>query len=179
MTAPINILPLFQVTIPKRQSQCKHCHGAFSSAMTYYSLLEPLEAGITRHDYCLPCWELKEKEAVKTGKTHWKSKVTGKSSSENKSDKTHEAHALNLLRQAAGEKGGEEQAEAFVLALYLARKRYLYLRQQIAQDDGSVIHLYEVAATEEMIPVKRVTLSKLHLEGIQKGIAAKLYGENQ
>lgn len=162
----------FLITIPKRNSQCTGHGETLSSGMTYYSLLVEAEEVTKREDYCEGCWEATQKHQLSHMQTHWKSKIPPRSGKE-KGSKTEEELALNLLKESLSEQGKEAQSEAFVLALFLARKRYLYLRQQLKQENGKVINLYEVATTEEMIPVQKITLSELDVKRIQERLALK------
>jgi len=70
----------------------------------------------------------------------------------------------------------EESIQAFVLAIYLERKRLLFFRREIEQE-GHSMNLYEVAETEEMLCVKKVPLSALQIDKVQRELAKKLSGK--
>jgi len=80
---------------------------------------------------------------------------------------------MALLRLAIQNDTPEDRDEAFILALYLMRKRILCFRQEIDQL-GERIQLYEVNATEEILPIKKV--EKVPIETVRERIAAKLRG---
>ncbi len=81
--------------------------------------------------------------------------------------------ALLLLRESltAG-----EDAEAFVLGLYLQRLRLSAARQEIVRE-GVEFTLYEVLETGEMITVPKVILSHIEVIDVQKRISKRLNDE--
>lgn len=149
---------------------------ALTPGMEYYSILVPEKAkGYQRFDFCLACWEASAKNQFHaTAKTAWKAKVASKIEKEDLSSKSRDERALILLKEALQNKRETEWAEVFILALYLARRKILYLRQELLQDDGSVLCIYEEAATEEMLPVRRRSLKHINIADIQSRIAKKL-----
>lgn len=167
---------IFQIEIPKRSSTCMEGQEPLIAGMEYYSILVPLEQGsYQRHDFCLTCWESKAKERyLITGKTGWKAKVASKVEVEDLSKKTRDEKAFVLLKEAIQTSNAEDWAETFVLALYLARRRILYLRQELPQTDGSTLCVYEVAATEEMLSIQRRSLTHVNIQEIQEKIAQRL-----
>lgn len=167
---------IFQIEIPKRVPNCMHGNEAFIAGMEYYSVLISDEKGYQRHDFCLSCWENEAKNKFnETAKTAWKAKIASKQEIEDLSLKTRDEKAFYLLKESL-QNSEIDWAETFVLALYLARRRALYLRQEIPQEDGSILCLYEVATTEEMLPIKRKSWQGINLEEIQQKIAKKLKG---
>lgn len=173
MTAPT----LFFQAIPKRSQRCGFNQEVLEPGAEYYSVVMEDDNGqILRKDFCPTCWEASAKKDifVKT-KKYWKSKVPAKQVELPKSQ-NREIAAFELLRESIVSKKPEDQAEAFILALYLARKRMLYLRQQLRQADGSIMTIYEVAATEEMLAVKKLPLSQLEVVKVQQRLATKLKG---
>lgn len=167
---------VFQLEIPRRANHCVQGNEGLLPGMEYYSILIPEnDKGYQRHDFCLSCWETSGKEKYSHAvKTAWRAKVASKQEVEDLSTKTRDEKAFHLLKEAL-QKGDEENwAEIFILALYLARRRILYLRQEIAQPDDSTVCIYEVAATEEMWTIKRRSLTSVDIEQIQEKIAQKL-----
>lgn len=170
---------IFQIEIPKRGTHCMLGKEAFIPGMEYYSILIPEEEkGFTRHDFCLHCWEASAKHQFNSAaKTAWRAKIVSKQEIEDLSTKTRDEKAFYLLNEALKNPLEEDWAEIFVLALYLARRRILYLRQEISQEDGSTLCIYEVASTEEMLSIKRRSLLDVNIEEIQQKIAKKLKGK--
>jgi hypothetical protein len=171
MTAPLLLFPL----IPKRSQRCGFNQEVLEPGSEYYSVVMEDENGlIVRKDYCPTCWENSAKQEVLTKtRRYWKSKVPKKQLELPKSQ-NREIAAFELMREALASKKPEDQAEAFILSLFLARKRILYIRQQLPQADGTIMTIYEVAATEEMIAIQKLPLSQLEVVKVQQRIAAKL-----
>ncbi|MBA3958739.1 MAG: hypothetical protein H0X51_10160 [Parachlamydiaceae bacterium] len=165
----------FQIEIPKRGKSCAVAGEEFVAGHDYYSVLIAEEEGFQRKDFCLVCWNNLEKEKViENVDSHWKSTVSAqKANNEPVAIKSRDERALELLKIALQNEALEDQVEAFVLALYLARRKLLHLRQEI-QRDGQKVNLYEIVATEEMIAVKRVLVSQLQITAVQTRIAEKL-----
>ena len=164
----------FLLEIPRRAPLCVVGKEPFQSGMEYYSTLEDQEeAGLVRRDYCLACWDLiGRQESLNKSVTQWKSKVQAKKEADALPIDRSE-RALVLLKRALENSDENSQEEAFVLALFLARQRKLYLRQELKQANGEWISLYEVPSTEEMLAVKKIALSSLQTEKIQGSLALK------
>lgn len=168
----------FQIDIPRRASSCSECHENFSPGQGYYSVLgdEEVEGSYPRFDYCQNCWE-KKKNSDDYGHFHssWSASVPLKKEA-SELPKQRDARALYLLKQVLNQNEQESSAEAFVLALYLARRRRIYLRQEMKLHNGVPASLYEVAETEEMLCVPRLSLSELQVEKLQAELAKKFSG---
>lgn len=166
----------FQVEVPRRSRVCVSGEEEFSPGMHYYSmLLEGADGNLARQDFCISCWEKARQEWAQKAISYWKSTVTSKKEVDVAANQTRDERACALLKQALSSDSLEDKAEAFMLALYLARKRLLYMRQELLQN-GSLFQLYEVAATEEMLCVKKIPLSQMQVTVIQQRIAEKLKG---
>lgn len=163
----------FQIEIPRRSNACAIGNELFAHGANYYSLIIDNEGILLRRDYCEACWEHAKKNPELASKTFWKSRVVGKKLEEDKL-KNRDERALEILKAALVLPDDESAAEAFIMALYLTRRKILAFRQQIQREDGVSINLYEVVATEEMLAVKTVALSNLKAESLQKRIADKL-----
>jgi hypothetical protein len=146
----------------------------FLPGMEFYSaLVEGEEKGsYQRYDYCAPCWtQLDPQKQHPKLISSWKSKVPIKKLAE-ELPKQRDARVLVLLKEAILQ--NKHLDEAFVLALYLARKRLIALRQEMTLPSGDPASLYEVLETEEMLCVPRLRLSGLQVEKIQQSLAAQL-----
>lgn len=165
----------FLLSIPRRNPRCARGQELLAPATDYYSVLsESEEGGYVRHDFCSACWEASAKqETQQQSKGSWKSRVPAKEAEVLRSaDREH--FALELLKTALASNSEEDQADAFILALYLTRKRLLQARQQLKQAGGQVVTLYEVVDTEEMLAVKKLPLSQLQVVTLQQRLAEKL-----
>jgi len=167
-------MPLMNRTfeIPRRSVECKLCALKLTAGDYYYSFLDSLTAVPERHDFCMSCWE---KEGKERAGSHgfWKARSAMKSPPVPPS-KRKAMRALSLLKEYTGAPLCE--AEQFILALYLARKKVLALRSEISAERG-IYQYYEVVETSEMIPVKAIELSSLDFTNLQAAIAKKLADE--
>lgn len=161
-----------QIDIPRRAQVCALGNEALGEGTQYFSALEEgPDRQVMRRDYCAACWE---KVSSKGHRAFWKSKVLLKGSGKKEEHKAVDfsRYAFLLLKEALHTDTEESQEEAFVLALYLARKRQLILRN-IMDRGGELYDLYEVVATEEMLAVKKMDLSRLKTEKVQDNLAKK------
>lgn len=168
MTSP------FLPVIPRRSQRCTQHQEVLAQGADYYSLIkEDDNGGFIRHDYCSACWESSAKQiCLENSTSFWKSKVPIKQEVAPRSQ-NREICAFELLKLALSSNTPEDQADAFILALYLARKRYLHLRQQL-QQEGQTVTIYEVVETEEMLGVRKMPLSQLQVVTLQIRLAEKL-----
>lgn len=167
--------PPFQIEIPRRAACC--CHGGepLLKGCEYYStLVEGTHEGTyERRDYCLKCaTQLIKEKAFENVRSLWKSAIPPQ---KEPSDlpKQREAQALILLKEALAGNDRASYAEAFVLALYLARRRRIFLRQEMRRADGQTTLFYEVADSEEMLCIPKIALSDLQVEIVQSELAKK------
>ncbi len=168
----------FQIEIPRRGQVCLHGQEPFTGGMEYYSVLLDgvAEGAYERQDYCSQCWDqLAKQNAISKSLSTWKSNVPMKKEASDL-PKQRDARALYLLKEALKNNEPESCAEAFVLALYLARKRLMYQRQEIKLADGKPALIFEVAETEEMLCVRRIPVSELQVEKVQIDLAKKFSG---
>lgn len=165
----------FQIEVPKRANACFKGQETLVPGSDYFSLLlEHPELGLIRQDFCLACWnKTLINDAVKL---HWKAKVPHKKAVVMLSAQDRDERIMEVFRELLAEKTEKSHTEAFILALYLARRKIIYLRQEQLQPDGSTLLLYEVADTEEMLCLKKVILSEIQIEKVQQEIARKLKG---
>ena len=162
---------LFQLEIPKRQSHCFHQGERLSPGMEIYSLLlEDPSQTVCRRDFCSLCWSsIQIEREFPNNRGYWKSKIESKKSikSSNRIER-----ALTLLREKLNAAENNE-AELFVLCLFLSHARQLTLRQEF-QKDGETYQLYEILRQEEFVTVKVLVLSEAQIEAIQKSLADQL-----
>jgi len=168
----------FQIEIPRRATACLHGQEPFVGGMEYYSVLMdgPSEGIYQRQDYCSQCWDkLSKEKALPPNQSSWKSNVPLKKEASDL-PKQRDARALYLLKEAIKSQEPADCEEAFVLSLYLARKRLMYQRQEIKLADGKPALIFEVAETEEMLCVRKIPLSELQVGNVQLELAKKFSG---
>lgn len=155
---------VFQIEIPRRSRNCHSCTKPFSDGDVYMSvLLNDDQVEFARCDYCENCYQ--QVHAQEKPPIMWKGNAIC-ISSKRKEPPDQKERLINLLRETLA--NPDEADEAFVIALYLARKRTLIFRHEIQLQDGRVQWVYEASATEEMFSVPKVPLEKLQdLEKLQ------------
>lgn len=166
----------FNIEIPKRNSSCSSGQEPFTSGSEAYSLIVEGEEGFVRYDYCPACWKAIEDSAeVKDAITSWKS-VIPDVKQEKELFLSRDEAALALFKKIASSELEEERQQAYILSLFLARRRRLYQRKEMTHQNGILYLVYEFADTEEAICIQKYELSNLPIENIQKIIANKLKG---
>jgi hypothetical protein len=165
----------FILEIPKRSRCCHKGQEPFQPGTDYYSTLIEDPDGLLRRDYCPTCWDEQTRSvALKQAKSIWKSQVPAKAVNPLEG-LNREEKALALFKEAVAAKTPEMEAEAFILALYLARKKQIAFRDEL-QKENEHLYLYEELATEEIICVKKVDFPKTMVDRVQQNLAAKLKG---
>lgn len=164
---------MFQIEIPKRATSCIKGGEPLVQGMEYYSALVRGEGeeDYQRHDYCPACWEKEINQTMQ--RSSWKSVVPFKKDG-SELPKRRDERALYLLKEVLRDKENENSAaEAFVLSLYLARRRLIFFRQEMNIHGNKPASIYEVAETEEMLCVPKFEISELPIEKIQLELAKK------
>jgi len=139
-------------------------------------LLETGDGGYERRDYTTASWEMLNKDGCPFADgyiTSWKGTVPEKIEKEDLF-KNRDEKAAQLLKESLSDDREEKRENAFILSLYLARKRLLVLRKEIQDPKQQSVVIYEDPATEEIYPVPKLTLSSLDIPAIQKRLASLL-----
>lgn len=164
-----SVLP---IEIPKRAKICLKCEEAFKPGMEYYSILvDDAQLTIKRQDFCLSCWE-KNVDISLDIKSVWKSQVSHLKD-EKLQFRNRDEKIFHLFKELLYQDDEQDKMEVYVLSLYLMRRKLLFQREELTQNDEVKI-LYEIASTEEMILVKRFELTQMQIGLIQLRIAEKL-----
>lgn len=165
----------FNLEIPKRNSMCSHGQELLTPGLEIYSVVVEGEEGFVRFDYCETCWKGCREGIQGEIVTSWKSLVP-----EVKQEKelflSRDEAASALFKQMASSALEEERQQAYILALYLARRRQIYQRKEMLDQDNVCHVVYEFADTEEAICIQKFELSTLPIEALQKTIAEKIKG---
>ncbi|MFT5317903.1 MAG: hypothetical protein ACI8RA_001162 [Chlamydiales bacterium] len=157
------------IVIPRRAGACLKCGESMEESVEYYSILDSSEDYPQRFDYCIPCWGKGAKaESAGDSRTYWKSKVPLKKTRQEVT-LTKDEKALELLEELVSSVQSEDANLAFVLALYLVRRKKIVKRKDVKE-----VTIYEVLETEEIIAVKKVDVTVLPIVDIQKQIDLKL-----
>lgn len=161
---------MIPIAIPRRQRLCLGCQTPFLPKNAYFSRLNLIkEREYERQDFCTACWQPDPRDAAEN-RSFWKGMIPPKTALEKKSDRFEKA--LESLKNLEGE-SEEDLKEAYLLALFLQRKKWLQPRGEFKRK-GQDFVLYEVAATEELIEVLKMRLG-VEDGGLQERIARKLH----
>lgn len=162
----------FVVEVPKRNSVCSIGLESFKPGMTYVSILlkseEPPE--FKRMDYCSACWE-REGKIPDGNASYWKSKVPKGKEKEVVSSETYDERVVELFKNAVK---NSEEAEAFILSLWLVRKRKLILRHCYHEKDGQEVSVYEDPTTEEAFTIRKISLGNEEVLELKSRLALSL-----
>lgn len=158
----------FQLIIPKRNSMCCSCNKPFLPGGEIHSLLTHHDEEFSRGDFCSNCFIPPEE---KNSATFWKTKLHP-----NKAEKNiaSDERALQLFYSLLDSETLEAHEEAYLLGLYLCRKKLLALRKEGIEQEGIRISLYENLNNGEILCVRYFDLLKLPLHQIQRRIEVKL-----
>ncbi len=119
--------------------------------------------------FCAGCWEKMQKEKhLPVNRGYWKSKIESKRALVS----SRVERALVLLRDLL-KASPLDEAEIYVLSLFLAHARQVALRQEYLEGD-STYQLYEILGLEEYFTIKVLNLTSFQIEMIQKSFAGKL-----
>lgn len=164
---------LLLANIPRRQLVCSKGGERLQGDIDCYSLL--LEEGaqnIVRRDFCAVCWFAENITAHKV-LVHWKVRLPPISIVPTERPQ----RALNLWKKYVRSTPMPEP-EAYVLALYLCRMRYLALRREFEQE-GVMWGLYEVLESGEVFTIKQVPLAALEVHQLQATLATHLHTHSE
>lgn len=127
-----------------------------------------------RRDYCTSCWDkdFKNNFAAHSTLYFWKTRLPKKNAT--KAPMRKELRALEYLKEIIGCESKEE--EQFFLSLFLMRKKMLFFRKEI-EEEGRTYQLFEAVTTGELLPIRKLPLSKLDHARVQKEIAMQLNGQ--
>ena len=157
---------MIPLQIPRRNRKCSACENPFQSNDLYHSILNEQDEGkLAREDLCPSCWEEKHPEH----KSHWCSKVPEREIVD-LTPQGHDERLMELLKECVNSQEENDHRKAFVVALYLTRRKKLIQRQEIEHQGHDVI-IYEVKENEEMLSVPKVSITTLQVAEIQKSFA--------
>lgn len=149
----------FQIAIPKRAAVCAQCHNEFKPAQEIQSQLLDLEGEWIRQDTCVACFSPLASAVI------WKHTIGSEEKIEPE-NRDHIVTSLELLQRLIESDAAEEHEEAFLLALYLVRKKVLVHRVKMG--------LYENLETGEMYLVPKIDFAHFSAYSAQMRLQEKL-----
>lgn len=152
----MTVLYSFLYEIPKPSQTCFHGKEPLAGLDYCSALFENQQgSGFYRQDYCLKCWEIFTKDpSFLEIKSHWKAKMPAKKE-QTKVPAGHYAKIIDVLQLLMTLDTPEAFSQAYLLTLYLVRKRQLTFRQEI-QIQGKPSVIYEVNATQQILCIKKI-----------------------
>lgn len=146
---------MIPVRVPNRGRKCSRCEQVFHSGDIYHStLIDPEE----RLDYCEKC------RGESKGVAEWQGKIPEKP--KKVEPKTRDERAMSWFQKALSQ--GEEE-EAYILSLYLLRRKKLRLRAQ-----KEISQQMELGDSGVLVTVPTPNLKDLAVDQLQAKIAEKL-----
>lgn len=166
----------FGTEIPKRTSKCSNGED-FLNGEEVFSFLSYQESEFIRKDFCHSCWnKIEDVDAIESFITSWKSIFSKEEEKELHLDAN--SHAIALLKTVATSQDLEDLQVAYILCLYLMRKKIIFCRKEFTNDQQECFFLMETAEQSENIIVKKFATQNLDIPSLQKIIAAKLKSQN-
>ncbi len=136
--------------IEKTSKQCFACERKFVEDETYFSALyDEISAlgGFTRKDFCLPCWQRDEKNAVFS---FWKTRIPRANTPPKKHIDT--SILLEFFLRLEGNPDTEKKKLRYALALFLMRKKLLKYKD-IIRNNGQELLLLEYPQENKVFEV--------------------------
>jgi len=158
--------------IRPRADACGKCEQPFQDQQPYRSVLTWDKDGYVRADYCEKCWG-ETKDALQTVSA-WQG--TYKAPPPEPEEPLKKETAESLLRGLMEDSNPARKNVIFILAVMLERKRTLVERAVQAQEDGTVVRVYEHRKTGETFLIPDPRLQFNQLEQVQREVAAMLSG---
>jgi hypothetical protein len=149
----------FQITIPKRSQSCMQCNKPFAPNQEIHSQVVEGEEEWIRQDACVECFSPIENAAK------WK-QVIDSNEKIVPENRDHIEKLLELLQKLIESEAASDHEEAFLLALYLVRKKVLVHRVRMG--------LYENAETGDMFLVPKIDFSHFSAHATQLRLQEKL-----
>ncbi len=151
--------------MPRRTTHCVRGNEPFVPDSEYFSFLVFGEKGWEREDFCAKCWECVKEEKEKAEGIVWRGKIPPKKTKVLSPDEK----AMSLFRELSMAQTLDEQKLAFVLALYLERKKELHARGQMKNKI-----CFEMPQSGEVFALDKIQLSKDEIDKVVSSLLGKL-----
>ncbi len=140
--------------IEKTSKQCFACERKFVEDETYFSALYDEIQQFTRKDFCLPCWQRDEKNAIFS---FWKTRIPRA----NTPPKKHidSSILLDFFLRLEGNQDTEKKKLRYALALFLMRKKLLKYKD-IVRNNGQELLLLEYPQENKVFEVSNPLLTE-------------------
>ena len=158
-----------------RSNQCKDCEIAFEDEQPYHTILFQGIENLERQDICTKCWEKTYKANPKDTQgyiSHWQGiyEVPPPPPPE----AIQKDNAETLLKKLIKQNHPEHTEACFILAVMLERKKVIKNKDQIRQEDGKRILIYEHTKNGDVFTILDPALKLTELNHVQTKVAELL-----
>ena len=161
--------------IQSRAHACTSCGRQFADKEVYHTLLFDQKAEFQRSDVCEACWRSQFSEGGRDKKgfiSYWQGVYEAPAPPP--ADPIQKENAESLLRKLIELNDERYAAAGYILAVMLERKRLLEIKEQIVQEDGKRVFIYEQPRTGDVFTIIDPALQLNQLEAVQHDVAALL-----
>jgi len=164
--------PLHKPVIPRRSRVCSKTKKKFEPGDEYMSIiLDGEHEGLFhREDIFLDYWEQhRDEDLLKAACSSWRAKVPEGPDVPKEPEELLE-RAFELFFEYLDK---PDPLRAFILALFLARKKVMIFRQEMMHQDRQT-YVYEVVETEEMVCVDVIKPTLQQIQEIQDELSREI-----
>ncbi len=155
-----------------RSQQCNECETAFEDEQPYHTILFRGMESLERRDICPDCWDKNHK--AEPGKTdgyisHWQGvyEVPPPPPPE----AIQKDNAETLLKKMIEQNDPEHTEACFILAVMLERKRVIKNKDQVRQEDGKRMLIYEHTKNGDVFTILDPALKLTNLGQVQAKVS--------
>jgi len=158
-----------------RSNQCKDCETAFEDEQPYHTILFRGIESLERQDICPKCWDKTYKANPKDIQgyiSHWQGiyEVPPPPPPE----AIQKDNAETLLKKLIEQNHPDHTEACFILAVMLERKKVIKNKDQIRQEDGKRMLIYEHTKNGDVFTILDPALKLTELTHVQTKVAELL-----
>ena len=158
-----------------RSNQCKDCEAAFEDEQPYHTILFRGIESLERQDICSTCWDKTYKTNPKKIQgyiSHWQGiyEVPPPPPPE----AIQKDNAETLLKKLVEENHPDHTEACFILAVMLERKKVIKNKDQVRQEDGKRMLIYEHTKNGDVFTILDPALKLTELTQVQTKVAELL-----
>jgi len=155
-----------------RSHHCDDCETAFEDKQPYHTILFRGMESLERRDICPGCWEQKYKAepgAMGGYISNWQGVYEVPPPPQ--PDAIQKDNAQTLLKKLIEQNDPEHTEACFILAVMLERKRVIKNKDQVRNEDGGRMLIYEHAKTGDVFTILDPALKLAELGDVQAKVA--------
>jgi hypothetical protein len=155
--------------LQSRAHACQSCEQPFTDQQPYHTLLFEETASYRRHDVCEACWTAQFAGAPREYLSHWKGVYEAPPPAP--PEPIRQETAESLLRKLVEANAPDRAAARYILAVMLERKRILKVRDQLRQEDGRRVFVYEHTGNGDVFTIADPELQLHQLDAVQREVS--------